>query len=86
MRGIRVRARLLGLQRAVIEAVWIGIEEEVVVAPRARGPAPRDLDGGRQLRARIFAVTGGTGSYTDAHGTVTAKEAKGDRTSITVAL
>lgn len=34
MRGIRVWARLLGLQRAVIEDVWIGDEGEVVVAVR----------------------------------------------------
>jgi len=34
VRGIRVWARLLGLQRAVIEDVWIGDEGEVVVAAR----------------------------------------------------
>jgi transposase len=34
VRGIRVWARLLGLQRAVIEDVWIGDEGEVVVAVR----------------------------------------------------
>ena len=34
MRGTRVWARLLGLQRAVIEDVWIGSEGEVVVAAR----------------------------------------------------
>lgn len=36
--------------------------------------------------ATIFAVTGGTGSYADAVGTVTLKEAKGGRTAITVSL
>jgi len=41
VRGIRVWARLLGLQRSVIEAVWIGIEGEVVVAAR---PGWRDRD------------------------------------------
>lgn len=35
--------------------------------------------------AEVFAVTGGTGSYADAVGTVTAKQAKGGRTAITVA-
>ncbi len=34
----------------------------------------------------VFAVTGGTGSYANAHGTVTAKEAAGGRTAITVSL
>ena len=34
MRGTRVWARLLGLQRAVVEDVWIGGEGEVVVAAR----------------------------------------------------
>jgi transposase len=34
VRGTRVWARLLGLQRAVIEDVWIGDEGEVVVAAR----------------------------------------------------
>lgn len=34
MRGTRVWARLLGLQRAVVEDVWIGDEGEVVVAAR----------------------------------------------------
>jgi hypothetical protein len=32
----------------------------------------------------VFAVTGGTGSYAGASGTVTAREAKGGRTAITV--
>ena len=41
MRGIRVWARLLGLQRAVIEDVWIGDEGEVVVAVR---PVWRERD------------------------------------------
>jgi len=34
VRGTRVWARLLGLQRAVVEGVWIGDEGEVVVAVR----------------------------------------------------
>lgn len=34
----------------------------------------------------VFAVTGGTGSYAGARGTVTAKEAKGGRTALTVQL
>ena len=41
MRGTRVWARLLGLQRAVIEGVWIGDEGEVVVAAR---PSWRERD------------------------------------------
>lgn len=41
MRGTRVWARLLGLQRAVIEDVWIGDEGEVVVAAR---PSWRERD------------------------------------------
>ena len=41
MRGTRVWARLLGLQRAVVEDVWIGIEEEIVVAAR---PSWRERD------------------------------------------
>jgi transposase len=41
VRGIRVWARLLGLQRAVIEDVWIGVEGEVVVAAR---PGWRERD------------------------------------------
>ncbi len=36
MRGTRVWARLLGLQRAVVEDVWVGDEGEVVVAARPR--------------------------------------------------
>jgi transposase len=34
VRGTRVWARLLGLQRAVVEGVWVGDEGEVVVAAR----------------------------------------------------
>jgi transposase len=34
VRGTRVWARLLGVQRAVVEDVWIGDEEEIVVAVR----------------------------------------------------
>ena len=34
MRGIRVWARLLSLQRAVVEDVWVGGEGEIVVAAR----------------------------------------------------
>jgi transposase len=41
VRGVRVWARLLGLQRAVIEDVWIGDEGEVVVAAR---PSWRERD------------------------------------------
>jgi transposase len=41
VRGIRVWARLLGLQRAVVEKVWIGDEAEIVVAAR---PAWRERD------------------------------------------
>lgn len=41
MRGTRVWARLLGLQRAVIEDVWIGDEGEVLVAAR---PVWRERD------------------------------------------
>jgi len=41
VRGTRVWARLLGLQRAVIEDVWIGDEGEVVVAAR---PSWRERD------------------------------------------
>jgi len=41
VRGTRVWARLLGLQRAVIEGVWIGDEGEVVVAAR---PSWRERD------------------------------------------
>ena len=41
MRGIRVWARLVGLQRAVVEGVWIGDEGEVVVAAR---PSWRERD------------------------------------------
>ena len=41
MRGIRVWARLVGLQRAVVEGVWIGDEGEVVVAAR---PVWRERD------------------------------------------
>ncbi len=41
MRGARVWARLLGLQRAVIEGVWIGGEGEVVVCAR---PGWRERD------------------------------------------
>ena len=41
MRGTRVWARLLGLQRAVIEDVWIGDEGEVVVSAR---PVWRERD------------------------------------------
>jgi transposase len=41
VRGLRVWARLLGLQRAVVEDVWIGDEGEVVVAVR---PGWRERD------------------------------------------
>jgi transposase len=41
VRGTRVWARLLGLQRAVVEGVWIGEEGEVVVAAR---PGWRERD------------------------------------------
>jgi transposase len=41
VRGTRVWARLLGLQRAVIEDVWVGDEGEVVVAAR---PVWRERD------------------------------------------
>ena len=41
MRGIRVWARLLSLQRAVVEDVWIGDEAEIVVAAR---PGWRERD------------------------------------------
>ena len=41
MRGIRVWARLLSLQRAVVEDVWIGDEGEIVVAVR---PGWRERD------------------------------------------
>jgi transposase len=41
VRGTRVWARLLGLQRAVVEDVWIGDEGEVVVAAR---PSWRERD------------------------------------------
>jgi transposase len=41
VRGTRVWARLLGLQRAVVEDVWIGDEGEVVVAAR---PTWRERD------------------------------------------
>jgi transposase len=41
VRGTRVWARLLGLQRAVVEEVWIGDEGEVVVAAR---PSWRERD------------------------------------------
>jgi transposase len=41
VRGTRVWARLLGLQRAVVEDVWIGDEGEVVVAVR---PSWRERD------------------------------------------
>jgi transposase len=41
VRGARVWARLLGLQRAVVEDVWIGTEGEVVVAVR---PSWRERD------------------------------------------
>jgi transposase len=41
VRGTRVWARLLGLQRAVIEGVWIGDEGEVVVCAR---PVWRERD------------------------------------------
>jgi transposase len=41
VRGIRVWARLLGLQRAVVEDVWVGDEGEVVVAVR---PSWRERD------------------------------------------
>ena len=41
MRGIRVWARLLSLQRAVVEDVWIGDEGEIVVAAR---PGWRERD------------------------------------------
>lgn len=41
MRGTRVWVRLLGLQRAVVEDVWIGDEGEVVVAAR---PSWRERD------------------------------------------
>jgi transposase len=41
VRATRVWARLLGLQRAVVEDVWIGSEEEIVVAVR---PVWRDRD------------------------------------------
>lgn len=34
----------------------------------------------------VFAVTGGTGSYAGASGTVTAKEAKGGRTALTIRI
>jgi len=34
----------------------------------------------------VFAVTGGTGAYSGARGTVTAKNAKNDRTAITVQI
>ena len=37
MRGIRVWARLLGIQRAVVEDVRIGDEGEIVVAVRPVG-------------------------------------------------
>jgi transposase len=41
VRGTRVWARLLGLQRAVVEGVWIGDEGEVVVSAR---PSWRERD------------------------------------------
>jgi transposase len=41
VRGIRVWARLLSLQRAVVEDVWIGDEGEIVVAAR---PGWRERD------------------------------------------
>ncbi len=41
MRGIRVWARLVGLQRTVVEGVWMGSEGEVIVAVR---PSWRERD------------------------------------------
>ena len=41
MRGIRVWARLLGLQRAVVEDVGLGIEGAVIVSVR---PGWRERD------------------------------------------
>ena len=50
MRGTRVWARLLGLQRAVVEDVQIGSEGEVVVAVR---PSWRERDLVRDLPAPL---------------------------------
>ena len=58
MRGIRVWARLLGLQRSVVEAVWIGIEGEVVVAARP-GWRERDRCGICRRRCPGFDLGGG---------------------------
>ncbi len=49
MRGIRVWARLLGLQRTVVEGVRIGSEEEVVVSVR---PSWRERDRCGECRRR----------------------------------
>jgi transposase len=53
VRGIRVWARLLGLQRAVVEDVWIGDEGELVVAARP-GWRERDRCGVCRRRAPGF--------------------------------
>jgi len=58
VRGIRVWAQLLGLQRSVIEAVWIGIEGEVVVAARP-GWRERDRCGICRRRCPGFDLGGG---------------------------
>ncbi len=49
MRKTRVWARLLGLQRAVVENVWIGDEDEIVVSVR---PAWRERDRCGECRRR----------------------------------
>jgi transposase len=53
VRGIRVWARLLSLQRAVVEDVWIGDEGEIVVAVRA-GWRERDRCGVCRRRSPGF--------------------------------
>jgi transposase len=63
VRGIRVWARLVGLQRAVVEGVWIGDEGEVVVCAR---PVWRERDRCGICRRRspglTWAVAGGAGA------------------------
>ena len=58
MRGIRVWARLLGLQHTVVEDVTVGVEGEVIVAVR---PSWRERDRCGRCRRRCGRYDGGEG-------------------------
>ena len=64
MRGIRVWARLLGLQHTVVEDVTVGSEGEVIVAVR---PSWRERDRCGRCRRRCGRYDGGRVAVAGAH-------------------